>query len=288
MPYIYLITTVFLQSCLSILCAFYNRKNEGKKDASSLYSFLLLTSVFVAWVVMFLIDGQFDWAVIPYALLFAIGFIAAMVMMVEALKHGPVVLTSLIMQLSLIGATIWGFFFWGDQFSWLVGIGLALVAFSLWLCLYTGQKESQKISVKWLLCVSLMFTGNASCTIVQKTQQIVFDGKYGNFTMMIATCISALVAFLLYLRSDRRDSKCLLKTSWYYPVSAGVLNALANLFVILMATTSLSPSLIYPVLSIGSLMVTTCFSVFIFKEKMRWWQWVGVAIGATAVVLLSI
>lgn len=106
--------------------------------------------------------------------------------------------------------------------------------------------------------------------------------------MMIATGISALVAFFLYLKSDKKDSRCLLRTSWYYPVAAGVLNALANLFVILMANTSLSPSLIYPVLSIGSLMVTTFFSVFIFKEKMRWWQWIGVVVGATAVGLLSI
>ncbi len=288
MPYIYLISTVFLQACLSIVCAFYNRKNEYKKDASAFYSFLLLTSVFVAWIVMFLIDGQADWAVTPYALLFAIGFILAMVMMVEAIKHGPVLLTSLIMQLSLIGATVWGFFFWGDRFTWIVGIGLALVAFSLWLCLYTGQKGSQKISGKWLLCVLLMFAGNVCCTIVQKTQQIVFHGKYGNFTMMIATGISAIVACLLYLRSDRRDSKSLLKTSWYYPVLAGILNALINLFVILMATTSLPPRLIYPVLSIGSLIVTTFFSVFIFKERMHWWQWVGVVVGATAVSLLSI
>lgn len=288
MSYLYLISTVFLQACLSLLCAFYNRRNKDKKDASSFYSFLLLMSVFAAWVVMFLIDGKFDWSVIPYALLFAIGFILAMVMMVEALKYGPIVLTSLIMQLSLIGATIWGFFFWNDEFTWLVGLGLVLVAFSLWLCLYTGKKETQKISVKWLLCVLLMFVGNACSTIVQKTQQIVFDGKYGNFTMMIATGISALVAFFLYLKSDKKDSRCLLRTSWYYPVAAGVLNALANLFVILMANTSLSPSLIYPVLSIGSLMVTTFFSVFIFKEKMRWWQWIGVVVGATAVGLLSI
>lgn len=143
------------------MCAFYNKKNEDKKDASTLYSFVLLSSVFVTWVIMFLIDGQFDWAVLPYAFLFSIGFMLAMVMMVEALKCGPIVLTSLIMQLSLIGATIWGFFFWNDEFSWTVGGGLVLVVLSLWLCLYTGQKEEQKINLKWLFFVLLMFLGNA-------------------------------------------------------------------------------------------------------------------------------
>ena len=37
-----------------------------------------------------------------------------------------------------------------------------------------------------------------------------------------------------------------------------------------------------------ALSVTTVFSVLIFKEKMKWWRWCGVAVGAVAVVLLSI
>lgn len=55
-----------------------------------------------------------------------------------------------------------------------------------------------------------------------------------------------------------------------------------------MALTALSPSLIYPVLGVGGLAVVTIFSLLVFKEKMRWWQWIGVAVGAVAVLLLSI
>ncbi len=32
----------------------------------------------------------------------------------------------------------------------------------------------------------------------------------------------------------------------------------------------------------------TIFSLFIFKEKMRWWQCLGVVIGTIAILLLSI
>jgi drug/metabolite transporter (DMT)-like permease len=55
-----------------------------------------------------------------------------------------------------------------------------------------------------------------------------------------------------------------------------------------LATSELSPSLIYPVVAIGGLMLTTVFSAFVFKEKMHWWQWVGVLIGSVAVGILSI
>jgi drug/metabolite transporter (DMT)-like permease len=35
-------------------------------------------------------------------------------------------------------------------------------------------------------------------------------------------------------------------------------------------------------------MIVTIFSKFAFKEKLLWWQWVGVLIGAIAVAVLSI
>ena len=89
---------------------------------------------------------------------------------------------------------------------------------------------------------------------------------------------------LRFLCSDRRDAKVAARSSWYFPVLAGVL----NLLVILMATSTLSPSLIYPVLAIGSLTVVTVFSLVIFKEKMRWWQWLGVLLGMAATGILSL
>ena len=56
----------------------------------------------------------------------------------------------------------------------------------------------------------------------------------------------------------------------------------------LQPTSTLSPSLIYPTLAIASIAITTLFSTLVFKEKIYWWQWVGVFVGTVAVVLLSI
>lgn len=288
MPYLYLISSVFFVASSSILGAFYNKKNVGKKSATELYNALLLSSVAVFWLVSFLLDGTFDWAVVPYSILFAASYTICNVGLINALKTGSVALTSLMLQLSLIGTTIWGFFFWDTKFTPLVAIGLILVAVALWLCLYTGKKEKGAFSWKWLFFTMMAFLGNVGCTIVQKTQQMDFNAQYGNFLMMVAIAISAIVCIVMYLRSDKIDFSQTVRTSWYFPVSAGVCNALLNLFVIFLATSSLSPSLIYPVLSIGGLMLTTTCSAFIFKEKMHWWQWLGIGVGIVAVGILSL
>ena len=130
--------------------------------------------------------------------------------------------------------------------------------------------------------------GNAGCSITQRTQQIHFNGQYGNFLMMLATAISVIICLADYLKSDKIDSVKILKKSWYIPTFAGGFNGILNLCVILLATSTLSVSLIYPVISIGSLMLTTIFSAIVFKEKMFWWQWLGVVIGMIAVGILSV
>ena len=79
-----------------------------------------------------------------------------------------------------------------------------------------------------------------------------------------------------------------MKKSWYFPIIAGSCNVVLNLFVLLLASTSLSPSLIYPVIGVGGLMIVTLISLFVFKEKLRWQQWLGIGIGAVATALLSI
>ena len=71
-------------------------------------------------------------------------------------------------------------------------------------------------------------------------------------------------------------------------MGTGLFNLILNLFVMLMATSSLSPSLIYPTISIGGLMIVTLFSLFAFRERLRASQWVGVALGITSVLLLSL
>ena len=103
MPYLYLICSVAFVSSTSILGAFFNRKNEGKKDTSPLYTFLSMCSVFVFWLIFFAFDGEMDWQIVPYSVLFALCYSVCNLALVQALKTGPIVLTSLMLQLSLIG-----------------------------------------------------------------------------------------------------------------------------------------------------------------------------------------
>ncbi len=287
MPYLILTAATIFMSCNGIGATFYNRKNSSFKETAKIYNLLILGSVFLCWLIKFLTNPVFDFAVIIYSLIFTVGYTVAMLSSVCAYREGPMTLSSLIMQLSMISTTVWGFFFWGSEVTVRVIVGLLLVVIALVLCLYTGKgnEEKKRISARWLLFISLFFVGNSVGTITQRTQQLDFNSAYGDFFMTVATAVSFAVCLFVYLKSDKTDTKKILKGSWYVPVLCGIFNFLQNLFVIILATL-LSANIVYPVLMIGSLAVTSIFSIVIFKERMNWWQWVGVVLGAIAIVLL--
>ena len=288
MPYLYLILSVFLNASASVFGKIFNKKNDGKQDCAAFYNFFLVVSVFVGWGILYAMDFSFDASVLWYSVMFAVCYSVCNVGIINALKYGSAMLTSLFLALSLLLTTLWGFFFWGAKITVAVVIGLLLVVCAIVLCLYSKEKEEKDFSWKWLFYMALAFFSNAGCTIVQRTQQLAYNGQHGKMLMVFAIGFSLVIYALIYLRSDKKDTPAMLKTSWWMPVGAGICNLLVNLFVMLLALTALSTSLIYPVIGVGGLAVVTVFSLLVFKEKMRWWQWLGVAVGAVAVLLLSL
>ncbi len=291
MPYFYLVASVFFVASSSIFGSFFNRKNEGKKDTAPLYNLLLAVVALVGWWVLYAFDFSFNPMSLIYSVIFAVGYAVANIGIILALATGPVSLTSLILQLSLIGATIWGFFFWGEVPTWLTWVGLALVVIAIALCLFSPSKKSsdkKPITFKWIIFAAMAFFGNVACAVAQKTHEIDFGGQHSKMMMAFAMLASFLIFLVAYLVSDKRDSREIIKRSWHFPASAAVCNVLLNLFIIFLAATELPPSLIYPVISVGGIMITSLFSAFFLKEKLYPWQWCGIGVGAIAIVALSV
>lgn len=288
MPYLYLSLTVVLVASSSVLGGIYNRKNPNGKGASSLYNLLLTIGALIVWCIISCFSFTFNISVIWYSLAFGLAYVLTNLSLLIALKNGPVSLTSLFLQLSLIGATIWGFIFWDEQVTTLMIIGLFLAVFSLFFCLYTKKQQNErKMNAKWLIACALTFIGNVACTVIQKAQVRTHGESCGNMLMLFAVLFSVIFCFVIFIFDDKSDSKTIIKTSGIIPLAAGALNAIQNLFVVLMVN-ALPSGLVYPVLSVGGLAVSIIASLILFKEKLKATQWIGIALGAVSILLLSL
>ena len=288
MPYIYLTLATLLNTAYTISASFFNRKNVGNKGTTDFFNVLLVGTVVLGWGIFYVTNFSFDIKVLPYIGFFAAGYVTGIWGIINALKAGPVMLTNLIVNLSLFAGALWGLFFWNEPVTPFVVIGLTLVVASIFLCLYNGKKEDKKISFAWIISIAVGFCGNACCVISQKQQQLDFGGQHGNMLMFFSTAIAFIFIVIFYLRSDRTHTPVMLKKSFYFPIISGVCNILVNTFNILLATSIIPSSVVFPVISVGSIILVSVFSLFVFKERLTWWQWIGVILGVVATILLSI
>lgn len=285
--YFVLIGAVLGCACTNLFGAAYNRRNPAARGASALYNALYTFTAFACWAGYYAFDFSFEPGVLWYSLGFGVCYAIAQIGIIQALRLGSVSLTTLIVQLSLIATAIWGFLFWDEKPTLLTAVGLVLVVIALALCIFQ-RGEKKGVSLKWLFFAFLAFAGNAGCTIFQKQQVLHYDGAHNGMLMVFAMLLSFLVCLVMLLRERPEGAVAIAKRTGFFPVLSGVANMLVNVFVIFLATATLPGSVVYPSIAVGALGTTTLFSALVFKEKLTVQQWIGIGVGAAAVLLLSL
>lgn len=260
--------------------------------------FFAFVCCFSAELVFLIASGfrlHFVREIVPYALLFGFSFALCNIFLTFSLKKGSLSITGLIVSYSLILPTLYGILFLKETVGVPFFIGLFLLLISAFLIHSASGKSknasqkgnSKKISALWLIFVSLAFVGNGFCSIFQTMQQKAFDGAYKCEFMVLAlsaACVAVLpVSLIIERQRIRENTKGLL----LFGVSSGLSTGLVNLFV-MYSVNILSASLIFPLISGGSLLLTVLVGLLFFKEKFTPWQYVGLVLGIASIVLLNL
>ena len=269
----------------SIIQKTYTTKNGGK-DKVVLYN--LLEALFCSLLYLILFSTQIEWnaKVLPYCLLWAGFATISLTSLFMAIKTGPLSLTSLLMQLSLILVTIYGLLFWNESFTLLKGIGIALIILSL-VFNFTPDKNSNKINIKWLIFAILAMVCNAGTAIVQRQEQIDFNGEFGNMMLLFSELSVVAILFIALLFSSKDGNILFIKKYTKFPLMKGVIQAVLNIGLILLAT-RMPSAIVYPILAAGSLIIVYTIATTVYKEKLSIKKMIGVIVAIVAIVLLNI
>ena len=222
-----------------------------------------------------------------YALAFAAVYTICTITTLAAIKTGPLSLTALISSYSLIIPTVYGMTALGEPVTKWVIIGIVLLMVSLVFVNLEKKGEEKKITAKWLIYVTISFVSNGMCSVVQRLHQISSGGLYKNEFMLIALTISLAVLMLIALISEYGQFKNTLKKGFVWYTASGISNGLVNLFVMVLAL-KMSASVMFPVISGGSIILTVLIAWLCYKEKLSKNQLVGVVLGVISIILLNI
>ena len=279
---IFLLIIILGISAQHVTTKAYNTKARG------VYSFSAAKSLAALIVFIITASGSFAFSAesIIYSVAFAITYSVATIFSVLAIKTGPLSLTSLVGQYSLIIPTFYGLLILNEAAGASLIIGIVLLLVSLLLINLEGKKEEKKITLKWGIYVLLSFIGNGGCSVVQKIQQIKCDGMYKSEFMIIALAITVITLLICTLISERDTMVHSFKKGFPYYSICGLANGAVNFFVLVLAT-RMPASVMFPIISAGGIVTTSLISIFVYKEKLSLPQKIGMLLGIAAVVVLN-
>lgn len=207
----------------------------------------------------------------------------------EALRRGPMALTSMLVTFSVAIPFLWGVFVKGEVLTPWQGIAIFLFVAAL-LAInadkFNKTEEKRTSYGIWIFFVALTFLANGIGSVLQTEHQTLFRGEYQSELTLYTMGFCALVYSVLLLIKEPLSSLCTTKKRAVALLS-GVANALVTLLTVMLAATE-NASVLFPAISAGSALGVLLCGRFLFHECLKVNHYIALVLGVTAVVLLKI
>ena len=264
------------------------KKEYGRKtDGGGVYLFsgilTLVSSIFFLVVSGFKLDITAEMLI--YALLLSTAYFFGVIFSHLSLLAGPLSITVLISSFAMIIPMGAGIIFYNEPLTLTLALGFAFLAISL--TLINTQKSEERLSLKWLVYVTLALVGNGMFSVILSLSQRKLEEGSDNRIMAISMFISAIIILGISVLKERREIKTAFRHGWHRAVATGCLNGGTHLCSLLLMRI-LNISLFAPISSGGAVVLSSLVGVFVYKEKLSARQYVGIVFGTLAVILMSL
>lgn len=287
----YLLLFISMTACLVYELL---KKSYTKRYENTFYQYLFVVATSFVAIIVFSCFGfkKASSFTIWLGIAFGCATLIQLVAFLSALKNGPLSYTSIITAFSTVIPVLAGCIFWKEKISVLQIIGMVLMCVSILLSVLKNEK-GKKANKSWYVYCVILFVCTGSIGVMQKIHQKSDYAGQSNMFLLVAflcsLCLSSVISFATY---KKNKTVCEKTTSpvWVFIVIAFVcgiccaFNNKLNLYL----TGQINGAILFPLLNGGGAVLTTTFSVLLFKEKLSVKQWIGAFIGIAAIVLLCL
>ncbi len=283
MNYLLLLASVAAASLNSVLL----HKLDEDRDA---FEFNMYTS-FIWMIILFACNGfkiTFTKQAVLFALLYGTIQVMFQVSKAKAMSAGPVSITTLIGNCSLLLSTAVGVIVWREKVTVFQVLGLIMLLAAVIYCSYSKQNTAH--TAKWKFYCVVFFVFAASVGIVFKTFSKSGSNDCTGNMMFFAAVVMSLMLLCITLFNKRKSTAVKNKFDRKYlmlVLSCGILSCLYNRLNIYL--TGQLPSIVFfPSFNGGVVLASFLMSKFILKEKLRIKQTIAILIGALAICIVGV
>ena len=284
---IYLVLAIVFSSGVFVTMRFFKRFNLDNHQA-------LMWNYVFAVVTGFLICGKFD--TVPQlvhepwfglSILTGFWFIFTYLLMTASTQTSGITITSLSSKLSVVLPTLAGILIFQERLNLRVSMGILLALVALVLVVGGGEKSpDNSLKTKWLLPILIFFgTGTGDILMKLNEQRNAAD----NMGFMIAFIYLVAMLFGIILVAHDFLSG---KSKWQGKnllggIALGVINFFST-YCVFHAMRYFDNVVLFPIYNIGVVCLTALIGWLLFKEKLTWKNYLGLAIAIVAVMLITV
>jgi len=220
-------------------------------------------------------------------------FIFTYLLMTASTQRSGVTVTSLSSKLSVVLPTLAGVMLFSEKLNFVATMGIVLALVALVLVVGGGKKDMgikgdaiNRVSTnRWLPI--LIFFGTGTGDILMKLTEQSNQGDDMGFMIAFIYFIAMLFGILLVAYDLIRG-----KSKWQWKnalggIGLGVINFFST-FSVYNAMRCFDNVVLFPIYNIGVVCLTALTGWLLFKEKLTWKNYLGLAIAIIAVILITL
>ena len=261
---------------------------------ASVYKFNTVCS-FVWLALLFCVNG-FGLRLTREALIFGLIYGVTQALFVffktMAMNSGPVSVTTLVGNASLLISVFVCYFLWDEKISPLDVLGLCILLFALFLTTY--KSECGEKSKRWYVLSFFFLIFAAGVGISFKAYSKSSSDSTINEMMIVASAVMLVLYVLLYvlysLLSGNEACRESRDEGWkfiLYAVVAGILSCTYNRLNIWLSGI-LDAVIFFPIFNGGVVLLSALLAALLFKERLMPKQKAGLVLGVIAICIIGI
>ncbi len=254
----------------------------------------LMWNYIFATITGFLICRQYD--TIPQlvheswfglSILTGFWFIFTYLLMTASTQSSGITITSLSSKLSVVLPTLAGVLIFQEHLNLKVSIGIILALVALVLVVGGNGKPTDKFQVTKLLLPLLIFFGTGIGDILMKLNEQRNTADNMGFMIAFIYLIAMLFGIILVAYDLISGKSKWQMKSLFGGIALGVINFFST-FCVFHAMRYFDNVVLFPIYNIGVVCLTALVGWLLFKEKLTWKDYLGLAIAIIAVVLITV
>jgi len=255
------------------------------------YNMLLFASAALIAVPLMLADKQtLSFSTFLFGAAFGILSIIFQLSYSNAFKTGPISLTVLINNFSLIIPVLFGLVYYKEPITANRVIGIILLFISFFLSIKKDEKLG-KVNIRWLLFTLICFASGGFCSAILQMHQHTETYEERNGFILVAYSIAFVFSLFIYFYKYKvHREKITFKLTPKVLIPAIIAGTILGLFQRFSLTliALVDSAIIFPILRCTITILMTIFGVIFFKDKLKKIQLAGIAVGLVSIALISI